>query len=560
MSVRVTIVFGITFLLAAANLAAQNTFPQSGNVGIGTTNPAVSLHVIGTVLSQPGLFQVRNQNTNHGWTMGASGGGSQLVFVENPTPTTSNVRMLLDRDGLLGLGTTHPTERLHVVGGILSQPGLFEMSNAGTHRSWRLDTANGGARFQIQSRTPSGTNLRFLIDEDGNAGLGTTHPTERLHVVGGILSQPGLFEMSNAGTHRSWRLDTANGGARFQIQSRTPSGTDLRFLIDEDGNAGLGTASPHAKLEIQGSPSERNLLSVRSGNAGEVFSVTHSAQGSLTRAIDLRTNFLRVSDVGPVASPNAVDSHIASITNARPADPHETVNGLAIDFPGTMVFPEKNFITFFGLHNDGSHAPVGAIEGSGGEGVTYKTGSADFAEWLPKASPDEDLRPGDVVGVTGGKVSRDTREAQQVQVVSTAPAVLGNSPPAAAESRWAEIAFVGQVPVRVSGPVRAGDFLIPSGHNDGTAVGRVARALGADDLRCIVGRAWQSHSGSGKGTVRAVVGLQLATPLLQDLREEMLARIGRLEARLDALEQRSAAVTTSAGLAGGEGFLPRNRR
>jgi hypothetical protein len=44
---------------------------------------------------------------------------------------------------------------------------------------------------------------------------------------------------------------------------------------------------------------------------------------------------------------------------------------------------------------------------------SFQGGGADYAEWLPLADPTEELAPGDVVGVSGGRVSRRTAGAHQ---------------------------------------------------------------------------------------------------------------------------------------------------
>jgi nitrous oxide reductase len=56
-------------------------------------------------------------------------------------------------------------------------------------------------------------------------------------------------------------------------------------------------------------------------------------------------------------------------------------------------------------------------------GVTYSSGSADYAEWLERSNPAEKITPGDIVGVYGGKVTKYTGDAHQLMVISTKPAI-----------------------------------------------------------------------------------------------------------------------------------------
>ena len=82
-------------------------------------------------------------------------------------------------------------------------------------------------------------------------------------------------------------------------------------------------------------------------------------------------------------------------------------------------------------------------------GVTYQSGAGDYAEFLMKQQPDEKIFPGDIVGVRGGKVSKNIEGAEKVMVVSHKPIVLGNTPAEAAEKNFEKVAFMGQVPVKV---------------------------------------------------------------------------------------------------------------
>ena len=84
-------------------------------------------------------------------------------------------------------------------------------------------------------------------------------------------------------------------------------------------------------------------------------------------------------------------------------------------------------------------------------GVTYQSGSADYAEWLPKANLSEKFQPGYVVGLKNGKISLTTEEADKLFVISTKPIVLGNMPENGKEELYEKVAFMGQVPVHVLG-------------------------------------------------------------------------------------------------------------
>ena len=124
-------------------------------------------------------------------------------------------------------------------------------------------------------------------------------------------------------------------------------------------------------------------------------------------------------------------------------------------------------------------------------GVSYESGAADYAEWLPKLDPKEKFAPTDIVAVKAGRISKNTADADQFMVISTKPIVLGNMP-AAGENKndYEKVAFMGQVPVRVLGKVQKGDYILPSGGNNGFGIAVAPNKMKTEDFKKIVGVAW----------------------------------------------------------------------
>jgi hypothetical protein len=210
-----------------------------------------------------------------------------------------------------------------------------------------------------------------------------------------------------------------------------------------------------------------------------------------------------------------------------------SADGLAIRINLATPTTANNFLSF--QRNDGSN--VGSVEGNGAGGVAFNTSGGDYAEYLPLADgvAKATLRGGEVVAVRGGRVSLDTAGAEQLGVVSTNPAVSGNDPGEAKRASHALIAFLGQVEVAVTGPVEAGDFLVPSGRGDGRAIAVAPAALAPELVGEVVGRAWAAHRG-GAGTVRALVGLNPADAAQAAALARLAAENAALRARLDRLE------------------------
>jgi F0F1-type ATP synthase membrane subunit c/vacuolar-type H+-ATPase subunit K len=140
-------------------------------------------------------------------------------------------------------------------------------------------------------------------------------------------------------------------------------------------------------------------------------------------------------------------------------------------------------------------------------GVTYQSGSADYAEWLPKSDPAETMSPGDIVGVRGGFISKSTTGADQLMVISTKPIVLGNMPQPGMEASSEKVAFMGQIPVKVFGKVEPGDYIVAGGNNDGVGIAKHPMDLDPEDYPQIVGVAWSGSQVFAPGVVNVAVGI-----------------------------------------------------
>lgn len=201
------------------------------------------------------------------------------------------------------------------------------------------------------------------------------------------------------------------------------------------------------------------------------------------------------------------DEHAARITNVG----GDGADVLLLESSASTTPDEfTNFITFQN-ENEAGNFVVGEIQGDGAGGVelvgSLASPSSDFAEYLPKLEATTRFRPGDVVGLIAGKVSYRTRDADQAMVISTRPIVAAGRPEPGDASEYAKVAFLGQVPVRVTGAVTAGDLLVPSGREDGTGVALAAEELNTEQARLVIGRSLESSPGKESRTVKALVGL-----------------------------------------------------
>jgi len=209
----------------------------TGNVGIGTDSPDEKLDVIGTI---------------------------QMTGFKMPTDASDNYVMTCDDDGI---GSWQPNVGGGDITAVYAGDGL---TGGGTEGDVSLDvdfTGSGSADTVARSDhnhddnyvdvddldhldaadgTPSNV---VYVDNDGNVGVGTTTPGNKLSVNGIIESISGGFKFPDGTTQT-----TASTGGGTSLW--TQSGSDIYY---NSGNVGIGTTSPTYDLEVSGSDGFRAI-------------------------------------------------------------------------------------------------------------------------------------------------------------------------------------------------------------------------------------------------------------------------------------------------------------
>jgi hypothetical protein len=127
---------------------------------------------------------------------------------------------------------------------------------------------------------------------------------------------------------------------------------------------------------------------------------------------------------------------------------------------------------------------------------------------LERAQISEKLSPGDIVGVKGGKISKNFKDYEQLMVVSHRPIILGNKPQDKDLYKGNATAFLGQVPVKLMGKVRQGNIIIkhPTIKGYGMAINK--EELTIHQAKNIVGRALERNLSEGPKLINTIVGHQ----------------------------------------------------
>jgi len=114
-------------------------------------------------------------------------------------------------NGNVGIGTTSPTSKLHVVGGTYSTGGFYTPNSATGYFTNSSSTAGMVTTALDDTTFNSGGAETMRLTADGKVGIGTTIPASKLDVKGGIrmADDAATASATNEGTLR-YRKDANN--------------------------------------------------------------------------------------------------------------------------------------------------------------------------------------------------------------------------------------------------------------------------------------------------------------------------------------------------------------
>ena len=319
--------------------AQTNTFPPSGNAGIGTMSPTQALDVNGQVVTtgsqtltvaNKGVIEVTNTITNNASAVAAyrarnifNGSGNIPEGLDVVPTFAPSANISLTYAGLIGGWFAPPsgvtiTDALsgnfvnvysNVFGAVtngttlqVDSPIIFGSLKPTTQYGLRIKnqgassiTTNYGLYVDSQS---GATNNYAAIFAGGNVGIGTTGPGNLLHinntssVVAGLRVDAVTATVGNGG---ALVLNTPSGSNHIMFEAngiqkwvQYLNGSDFRFYqsgsgdkvtLQAGGNVGIGTNTPGSKLDVAGQ--------IRSSTGGFMFpdgtlQVTASPGGTIT--------------------------------------------------------------------------------------------------------------------------------------------------------------------------------------------------------------------------------------------------------------------------------------
>ena len=257
---------------------------SDGNVGIGTTNPDSKLHLSTTGLD--GLqLSVDSQSYYH---MIRPNGDSLYIGADEDSSGGSGAdirlnikgdeKMRIDSNGNVGIGTTSPIGKLSIEGSSASSYQThITFNNTSGSKDFAIGAGIHGTTNEGFGILDRNTNAPLLyINNSGDIGIGTTNPSHTLEVRSPSVDQTASILIAEGdGDTGGFKLTTNTTSTYRTTVTHDDVGlvfntSPVRPYCFMDGNVGIGTTSPAAKLDVQGDISISGAI-VSSDSDGRVL-------------------------------------------------------------------------------------------------------------------------------------------------------------------------------------------------------------------------------------------------------------------------------------------------
>jgi hypothetical protein len=281
----------LTVVSNTATIGTAAYVVANGNVGIGTATPGYKLDVNGTFNIPADTWITAGGQSLVRLSYFGYSGGYKLATLGVTSSTSTGISLGADVTGnpsgsFTGNEIVIPNNRAVIA------PNANNNGYAGVLRVTTDNDIHFGGGYQVNS------NYLVISNANGNIGIGTSTPINKLQVVGTI----GVSESTTGQRGRLfWTTTGFTGIGLFNDDNSSlvlgTNGTG-RVYIDVNGNTGIGVSSPTAKLDVSGTIKD-SIGSIRTIQRTGTAKTT-----SYTLATSDVGQFVEVGTGGSIVVPN----------------------------------------------------------------------------------------------------------------------------------------------------------------------------------------------------------------------------------------------------------------
>ncbi len=381
---------------------------SSGNVGIGQTSPNSTLGVSGDVNitgtfygDGSGLTGISASGGGSGWSISGSGHLYNDTSGVNVGIGTSSPDAKLDVNGVIRLsGSSYNLNISEKVIGADARSGFDLKSDLSLNVLLDADNNNGNdASFRILEGTKDSSNNSnelFRITALGNVGIGTTNPSEKLHVNGsgdvkirietntttsaaklqliGGDSDNSVIEFGNSSTDNPGRVHYNHATKAMTFATEDTE----RVRIDGLGNVGIGTTSPLSSIHINSSAAGGALRVTNESGDAKFF--VNGSSGNVGIGTSAPAAKLQIHDnINPsiyISTDDEIGARVPSLWFVNDYDGTKVWKGIGVDLNGSMAFTTDGSSSMGGEMVISTTGNVGIGTTSPGSVLTIKESGA----------------------------------------------------------------------------------------------------------------------------------------------------------------------------------------
>lgn len=391
--------------------------------------------------------------------------------------------------------TSTTTGALKVAGGV----GIGKRINVGGDAAMGANLSVTGATTLNSTLGVAGiTSLNNTTESSavGNGALivaGGTGIAKNLNVGGLATITNGLIVNGSSSSYAGIFNSNSNHGLKIKVNSGTPTNSNhfVTFVNSSGGQVGAIKGESSASDLANNFAYQEELSNLDWEVAFAAVDEATAIADEIQAAVDLvgaSTSSTACAGLGVCVTAPIPSLIVAAAAGLIVATANLVSSSIQLGF---AIDEKVNFVSDYASHM----------------GVTYSSGSADYAEYLPKLDPNEKFGAGDVIGLKHGFITKNTEGADRIMAISLSPIVLGKVPADGNNENLEMVAFLGQIPVKVMGVVHPGDYILSSGYHNGTAIARNPKNMDISDYNRILGVAWEAATENKLNMVNVAVGL-----------------------------------------------------